>query len=379
MKKFKLTFFFITLLFIGLSTSSCDDDNGDNNIVNEEEVKVESVEWKSDLQNGFELSLNDKSMNVANRMDILPKNATNQKQTYSSSNLGVATISDKGQVTPIALGTTTITVTVDDITAQFELKVVQVKIVNVTSISIAEKDIAIEVNKTENLATRVSVIPSNATNKAVTYESSAPSLVSVNDLGVITGLQTGTATITVKSVDNPSVTGVFNITVKEASFKGDYARDNWTLTASHKLFVEGTNSLASPFDGDASTWFALVRPGRTYKDVSVPAADGIYFVVDMKVAQPVNYFKIRHRNETQLFLRYRMIEEISGSNDGINFTSVAKDVAVTDYQIAEMLSPKIKFTEANYRYLKFYCKKDACFDATQGASAQMAEFYLGIE
>ena len=291
----------------------------------------------------------------------------------------IATITDKGQITPLSLGTTTITVTVDEKTSQFELKVVAQKVVSVTSISIKEKDVAIEINSTENLAAKLSVLPSNASNKAVTYESSATSVVSVDALGVITGLQVGTATVTVKSVENPSITGEFNITIKEASFKGDYVRTSWTLTASHELFVEGTNSLTSPFDGDESTWFALVRPGRKYKDISVPAAEGIYFIVDMKVAQPVNYFKIRHRNDNQLFLRYRMIEEISGSNDGVNFTSVAKDVAVTDYQVAEMMSPKIKFAQANYRYLKFYCKKDACFDATQGASAQLSEFYLGIE
>ena len=379
MKKFKLTFFFITLLFIGLSTASCDDDNDNNNSESKEEIRVESVEWKSDLQNGFELSLTDNSMNVANRMDILPKNATNQKQTFSSSNMAIATISDKGQVTPHALGTTTITVTVDDMTDEFELKVVAQKVINVTSISVTQKDVTIEINSTESLASKFSVLPSNASNKAVTYESSAATVISVNDQGLITGLQVGTATITVKSVDNPSVTGQFNVTVKEASFKGDYVRTSWTMTASHELFVEGTNSLTSPFDGDESTWFALVRPGRKYKDISIPATDGISFVVDMKVAQPVNYFKIRHRNDTQLFLRYRMIEEISGSNDGVNFTSIAKDVAVTDYQVAEMMSPKIKFAQANYRYLKFYCKKDACFDATQGASAQLSEFYLGIE
>lgn len=242
-----------------------------------------------------------------------------------------------------------------------------------------EKDIAIEVGSSKDLVSNFAVLPSNASNKAVTYESSNTSIVSVDAQGVVSALKLGTATVTVKSVDNPAATGEFNITVKEVSFKGDYPRNSWTMTASHNLFVEGTNSLTSPFDENFDTWFALVRPGKTYGGISVPSGEAIYFVVDMKVAQPVNYFKIRHRNDTQLFLRYRIIEEILGSNDGVNFTSVAKDVAVTNYDLEEMMSPKIKFAEANYRYLKFYCKKEACFDSTRGSSAQFSEFYLGIE
>ena len=72
MKKLKSTFFFISLLLIGLSSTSCDDDdNGNNNNEVEEEIRVESVEWKSDLQNGFELSISDNSLNVANRISFL--------------------------------------------------------------------------------------------------------------------------------------------------------------------------------------------------------------------------------------------------------------------------------------------------------------------
>lgn len=379
MKKTRLTFFFIALLFIGFSFTSCDDDD-ENILSDDEEISVESVEWKSDLKNGLELSLSDNSLNVANRMNIFPEDATNQKQTFSSSNNSVATISDQGQVMPVSLGTTTITVTVDEKTDQFELKVVQQKIVNVSSISITEKDIAININSTENLAAKFAVLPSNASNKAVTYESSAPSIVSVDESGMITGLQLGTATITVKSVDNTSATGEFNITVKEVSFTGDYPRDNWTMTASHELPIDDTNSLTSPFDENYNTWFGLVRPSKSYKGITVPATEGIYFIVDMKVSQPVNYFRLRHRNETQIFLRYKMIEEISGSDDGVNFTTIANNVAVTDYANSDIVSPNITIPKSNYRYLKFYCQKNECFHSmSQGSSAQFSEIYFGIE
>tara|TARA_R110002049_G_scaffold3795_5_gene27565 strand:- start:30576 stop:31745 length:1170 start_codon:yes stop_codon:yes gene_type:complete len=379
-RKTTSTFFLLTLLFYGLSFVSCDDDNGGNFEEEiEEDISVESIEWKSDLKGGYELALDDNSLNVANRMNILPQNASDQKQTFSSSNQSVATVSEQGQVTPLSLGTTSITVTVDELTDEFTLTVIAEKVVDVSSLSIVEQDIEVEINATDELASKFTILPANATNKDVTYSSSDLSIVSIDEQGIITGIKVGTATITVESVDNSSATGVFNITVTEVSFKGDYPRDNWTLTASHELFVEGSNSLTSPLDGDFDTWFALVRPGKSFGGVSTPASEGIYFIVDMKEAQPVNYFKIRHRNDYQLFLRYRIIEEVSGSNDGVNFTPIASDVAVTDYNLPEMMSPKLSIPESNYRYFKFYCKKDACFDPSRGSSAQMSEFYLGIE
>jgi hypothetical protein len=385
MKKTKLNFLLFALLLAGISFTSCDDNNG--NIFNEDEeteIRVESVEWKSDLKNGYEVALGDNSLNVANRMNILPKNATNQIQAFSSSNTEVATITSQGQVTPISYGTTIITVTVDEKTDQFELQVVEQKVIAVSSISITVKDIEIRVNSTEDLSTKFAVIPGIATNKAVSYESMDPTIVSVDAVGIITGLQAGTATVIVKSVDNPSATGEFNITVKEApAFIGDYPRDNWEMTASHTLFVEGTNSLESPFDEDTSTWFALVRPGKTYGGVSVPSGDGIYFIVDMKVAQDVDYFRIRHRNTTQLFIRYHKIQEISGSNDGMAFTSIATNVAIPNVDLADNIeSPNIEIPLSKYRYIKFYCKDSDCFytgSGNQGSSAQLSELYLGVD
>ncbi len=382
MKKTKLNLFFLALLFIGFSFTSCDDDeipyDGD-----EKEISVESVEWKSDLKNGYEVALGDNSLNVANRMNILPENATNQKQSFTSSNTGVATITAQGQVTPISYGSTIITVTVDEKSDQFELKVVEQKLIGVTSIVVSTKEIEIRANTTENLSNKFSIMPGNATNKAVTYESLNPTIVSVDEEGIITGLEAGTATVVVKSVDNPSATGEFYITVKPApSFIGDYPRDTWTMTASHPLFNDGNNALENAFDNDPSTYFALVRPGKSFSGVSVPIDEGIYFIVDMKEELEINYFRLRHRDQSQLFIRYYKIQEISGSNDGTNFTTIATNVEITNAGMAAIESPDIEIPLSTYRYVKFYCKDSDCFytgSGNQGSSAQFSELYLGIK
>lgn len=59
------------------------------------------------------------------------------------------------------------------------------------------------------------VQPSDATNKAVIWSSSAPTVASVSD-GVITALDSGNAVITVKTVDG-NFTASYNLTVKAAS------------------------------------------------------------------------------------------------------------------------------------------------------------------
>ena len=159
-------FLLFTLLLCVLAFLSCDtEDDGNFTEEKEEDVRVENVEWKSDLKSGYEVSISDKSLNVANRMDISPENASNQQQTFSSSNPGIATVSEQGQVTPLSLGTTTITVSVDEMSDEFALKVVAEKIINVSSISVSEANLELELNTTVNLASKYTISPMEATNK----------------------------------------------------------------------------------------------------------------------------------------------------------------------------------------------------------------------
>lgn len=55
--------------------------------------------------------------------------------------------------------------------------------------------------------------PSNTTDKGVTYVSLNPSIATVDDKGVVTGVAEGTATINVRSTVNSSVTSVIDIVV----------------------------------------------------------------------------------------------------------------------------------------------------------------------
>lgn len=82
--------------------------------------------------------------------------------------------------------------------------------VPVTGVSLNASSGELEVGGSVTLV--ATVTPADATNKAVTWESSAPAVASVSD-GVVSALTAGSATITVKTADG-GYTASYNLTVK---------------------------------------------------------------------------------------------------------------------------------------------------------------------
>ena len=85
-----------------------------------------------------------------------------------------------------------------------------------TGISISPTTLSFNAaNQTATLT--ASVIPSNATNKSVTWTSSNSSVATVNDTGVVTAKANGTATITAKTTDGTNLTATCIVTVSFAN------------------------------------------------------------------------------------------------------------------------------------------------------------------
>ncbi len=59
--------------------------------------------------------------------------------------------------------------------------------------------------------------PSNATNQAVTWSSSDPTIATVDENGTITGVATGIVDITVTSVENPAISKSCKVTVVDVT------------------------------------------------------------------------------------------------------------------------------------------------------------------
>jgi uncharacterized protein YjdB len=130
---------------------------------------------------------------------ITPSNATNKNLLWSSNNTSVATVSTSGLITAVSTGIADIMVITEDggHTASCVVTV-NAAIVSVTGVTLNKNTTTLTVGETETLT--ATVLPTNATNKNVTWNSNVPAVVSVLN-GTITAHSTGTATITVTTQD----------------------------------------------------------------------------------------------------------------------------------------------------------------------------------
>lgn len=140
------------------------------------------------------------------RVAVSPPDATLPTVTWTCDPADIVSMeetTDGARVTALAPGTVTITVTSADGTTSTSL-VLTIKAVAATSVAIDESDPAphtvIGVGGSETLSATVS--PANATDSTVTWTSSNTSVATVDSAsGKVTGVATGTTTITVKTTD----------------------------------------------------------------------------------------------------------------------------------------------------------------------------------
>lgn len=128
---------------------------------------------------------------------VLPIDADNKNVTWSSSDDTIATVDSNGLVTAISLGEAVITVTTEDggYTATCDVNCG----VRVTAITLDYNELYLRTGGTKTIT--ATIYPENATNKNVTWESSRPSVASVDENGVVNGLSEGVAVITVTTED----------------------------------------------------------------------------------------------------------------------------------------------------------------------------------
>ncbi|MBR4298131.1 MAG: Ig domain-containing protein [Bacteroidales bacterium] len=145
---------------------------------------------------------------------IYPANASNRNLSWSSTDPSVASVWD-GIVTANSLGTAVITVTTEDggKTATCEITVIN----HVTGVALNMN--YIELFKGTKRTLTAKVTPENATNKGVTWMTS-DSTVAIVENGMVTAIQPGTATITVKT-DDLGMTSTCIVKVKENDFNVD--------------------------------------------------------------------------------------------------------------------------------------------------------------
>lgn len=131
---------------------------------------------------------------------VSPENATNKNITWTSSNSNIAVVDTYGIVYTKALGTATITATAEgNHSASCVVTVTNTPTsrIPVTGVKLDKQALIMKLQETKTLSAKV--IPSDATNKKVIWQSDNPVCVSVDQTGKLTALKAGIATITVKT------------------------------------------------------------------------------------------------------------------------------------------------------------------------------------
>jgi uncharacterized protein YjdB len=140
---------------------------------------------------------------LALRGHVVPFNASEQFQgvTWSSTNTAIATVNNEGVVTALAVGTTGIvvrTVAAPNYTDTSWITVIPA-LIPVMAVELGDDALVMVMGTTQTLVP--TFIPSNATIRSVTWESSDDAIVTVNSSGVVTPRGVGTATITVTTTN----------------------------------------------------------------------------------------------------------------------------------------------------------------------------------
>jgi uncharacterized protein YjdB len=129
---------------------------------------------------------------------VLPADATDPHVYFTSSDTAVATVDDGGRVKAVAPGSAVITAKAGDCEARCQVTVTA-RYVPVESVSLNKQTITLERGESFDLV--ATVRPANATDAAVTWSSSNPSVASVSENGRVEALAAGSAVITARAGD----------------------------------------------------------------------------------------------------------------------------------------------------------------------------------
>lgn len=168
--------------------------------------------------------------------NVLPANASNKNVTWTSNNTSVATVDANGKVTGVSLGNAVVTVkTVDgNFTATCAVTVANIP---PTGITIAPTTLTVVAGKCSSLTPYI--LPTNASNKNVTWTSSNTSIATVNSSGQVCGVIEGNATITVTTVDG-GLTATCSVTVVPAPpCNLPWSTPDFTISASSTSYSSG--------------------------------------------------------------------------------------------------------------------------------------------
>lgn len=206
----------ITALALGSTTviASATDGGGVSarSTVNVVPTPVESIYINTPERTEFKVG-----ETIALTATVLPEDASDKSVTWTGNDSNIAIVDDaSGMVTAKNVGEVTITVTSSaGQTDEIILTVIPTLAENIT---VVPEKLTLRVNGTTQL--RYTIVPSTTTNQSVSWSSSNPDNVSVDNEGNVTAMALGEATITASTTDGTNITSQCLVTVKPTPATG---------------------------------------------------------------------------------------------------------------------------------------------------------------
>lgn len=210
--------------------------------------------------------------------NVLPANANNKAIRWESSNTEIGTVDETGFFTAIAPGETVITCYATDesgVSTQCQTVVIQ----PVTSIMLNEHNLELEKDKSIQLVATVE--PVNASDKSVTWSSSEPEIVSVNEAGVIKALKEGEAIITVATRDGSLLDDKCKVTVSINSGIEKITIDDIKVSVNGNTIVVELESSLIPVRLYMINGTEIPATSRINKQVFFSDLDAGYYIISL--------------------------------------------------------------------------------------------------
>jgi len=180
---------------------------------------------------------------------ISPLNATNQITATSTNEPSIAEFFPDGKIKGHKIGSTIGGIHSVENKLIFDMVMIQVvanTTVNAKSVNVSQPSVSINEGQTSQIIT--TVLPSNATDKTLSYFSTNPEVASVSQAGLITGKGGGNTQIIVSSNQNSNISATVNVQVSSTSIKVSDINLGQTEIELEEGATYSLNTIISPSD-----------------------------------------------------------------------------------------------------------------------------------
>ena len=211
MKKLKL-YTALMLLFTGcILLTSCEDKDYTTGMPEAKLIDEISIDnFKSET---LFLAVN---MDSVLKWTVSPAELEDKSIIWKSSDESVATVSQDGKITGVSVGEAVITIAPGiGFGATNAVKSIPVKIVSsiIKATDITFSNTETSIYETDDFPLKYTISPADHTYDYLTWESSNPSVATVSDKGIVTGVKAGNVTITAHTHDGSKVSASYDLTI----------------------------------------------------------------------------------------------------------------------------------------------------------------------